>query len=289
MNSNDFKLTEPVILAFEKEKEDSHLLKKYRRTIKFKKKYFILMIRLILIIALLYSSIYLYTWYKNTQDNNKMIETVNSYITIKNNIIDEHDAEEIDSQTQSEEFKVDFDGLNQINSSCFGWIKVNNTNISFPITKYTNNEYYLSHSFDYSKNSAGWIFADYRNACDGYDKNLIIYGHNMRNGTMFSELNNCLDKNWYTNDDNKVITIYTPCETLNYEIFSIYSIKAESYYTITSFLSDSVYESFLNKLKSRSIYNFNVDLTSEDRILTLSTCSNTNSDRTVIHAKKVSN
>ncbi|MBQ3415789.1 MAG: class B sortase [Clostridia bacterium] len=75
--------------------------------------------------------------------------------------------------------------------------------------------------------------------------------------------------------------------TIDYQIISIYTVTPESYYTTTSFLSNSVYEDFINKIKSRSIYDFGVETSSSDHILTLSTCSNNSSHRTVIHAKKI--
>lgn len=74
---------------------------------------------------------------------------------------------------------------------------------------------------------------------------------------------------------------------LNYQIISIYTVKPEKFYTTTTFLSDSVYEDFINKIKARSIYNFGVETSSTDHLLTLSTCANDNSLRTVIHAKKI--
>lgn len=192
-----------------------------------------------------------------------------------------------DNSEISDNNKVDFDELKAINPSCFAWIIVNGTNISYPIVQYTNNEYYLSHSFDNSYNSSGWIYADYRNTCDGYDKNLILYGHNRADKSMFSSLKNILDNSWYNNSENLTIDFYTPSGLEQYSVFSVYSIKVETYYLTTSFLSDKVYGSFLNELKNRSIHNFNVNLTSSDKILTLSTCSNNSAYRIVLHAKKV--
>ena len=183
--------------------------------------------------------------------------------------------------------KIDFDELKSINPSCFAWIIVNGTDISYPIVQYTNNEYYLSHSFDNSSNRCGWIYADYRNTCDGYDKNLIIYGHNRVDNSMFSSLKNILNDSWYNNSENLTINFYTPSGLEQYSVFSVYTTKAETYYLTTSFLSDTVYGSFLNELKNRSIHDFNVNLTNTDKILTLSTCANNNAYRIVLHAKKV--
>ena len=278
-NSN-FKLTEPIILTFEKEKEDSHLLKKYRRNKNFTIVYKKYILFIFFSIALFISLFYLINWHVENQKNSKLIQTVEQYINTN--------SSSVEPDTYNGFLSIDFDGLKSINNSCFGWIVINNTDISYPIVKYTNNEYYLNHSFDQSRNSAGWIYADYRNFCDGFDKNLIIYGHNRRDGTMFSPINEiCLNEEWYKNEENQIIKLYTETETFFYQIISIYTIKPENYYTTTSFLSDSVYEDFINKIKSRSLYNFRIETSSSDHILTLSTCSNNNSKRTVIHAKKI--
>lgn len=197
-----------------------------------------------------------------------------------------NNSENTDS-TSNNNNKINFDELKKINSSCFAWIIVNGTNISYPIVQYTNNEYYLSHLFDNSSNSSGWIYADYRNTCDGYDKNLIIYGHNRVDKSMFGTLKSTLNDSWYNNSENLTINLYTPYGLEQYRVFSVYTIKAETYYLTTSFLSDTVYETFLNELKNRSIHNFNVDITSKDKILTLSTCSSNDAYRVVLHAKKV--
>ena len=237
-----------------------------------KTNFIIVLLRLFFLILFVYSSIQIAIWYFNNNNNQKVINKVSNFVS----------SDDETTQINS----IDFNSLRNINSSCFGWIIVNNTNISYPVIQYSNNEYYLTHSFDNSINSAGWVFADYRNKCDGNDKNLIIYGHNRRNGTMFNELNKCLNNSWYTDPNNHTITFYTPSEAVEYEIFSIYSIAAEDYYTTTSFASDQDFVEFINTLKNRSIYNFNIDLSSSDKILTLSTCSNNNANRTVIHAKK---
>lgn len=199
---NDFKLTEPVILTFEKEKEDSHLLKRYRRNKKFRivyKKYILI---IFFSITFFISLFYLIHWNIENQKNSEMLKTVGDYISTKPSSDETNITKSV--------FSVNFDGLKSINNSCFGWISVNNTNISYPVVKYTNNEYYLNHSFDHSTNSAGWIYSDYRNSCDGFDKNLIIYGHNRKDGTMFNPINEiCLDENWYKNKENQIIKLYT--------------------------------------------------------------------------------
>jgi sortase B len=159
--------------------------------------------------------------------------------------------------------------------------------VEYPVVKSTNNSFYLNHSFDKSKNSAGWIFADYKNKFDNTDKNIVIYGHNMRDGSMFGSLKNILSSDWYDNEENTNITLYTENGERIYKVFSIYKIESEDYYIKTEFSNENEFEKFIEKLKKRSIKNFNIDISKEDSILTLSTCANNNKYRVVLHAKKM--
>ncbi len=157
----------------------------------------------------------------------------------------------------------------------------------YPVVKGTNNSFYLNHCFDKSNNSAGWIFADYRNKFDNTDKNIVIYGHNIRDGSMFGSMLNILNAKWYENEENTNITLYTENEKCMYKVFSIYKIENEDYYIKTEFKNDNEFEEFVKNLKKRSIKDFNVDISKDDNILTLSTCANNNKYRIVLHAKKV--
>lgn len=155
------------------------------------------------------------------------------------------------------------------------------------VVKGTNNSFYLNHCFDKSNNSAGWIFADYRNKFGNTDKNIVIYGHNMRDGSMFGSMLNILNAKWYENEENTNITLYTENEKCMYKVFSVYKIENEDYYIKTEFKNDNKFEDFIKTLKKRSIKDFNVDVSKDDNILTLSTCAKNNKYRVVLHAKKV--
>lgn len=192
-----------------------------------------------------------------------------------------------DENEDKEEYIIDFSKLKEQNNETVAWIKVNNTNIDYPIVKADNNDFYLNHSFDKNKNSAGWIFADYRNKFDNTDKNLVIYGHNMRDDSMFGSLKWVINEDWYNNEDNKYITLITENETQVYEVFSVYQIEKEDYYIQTEFSDDNNFEQFVNTIKKRSIKEFNTDVSKDDNILTLSTCANNNKYRVVLHAKKI--
>jgi len=188
-------------------------------------------------------------------------------------------------ENSNTKYKVDFTKLKEINKETVAWIKVEGTKIEYPVVKSNDNSYYLNHNFEKKYNNAGWIFMDYRNKLDGTDKNIIIYGHNMKDLSMFGTLKDALSEEWYNNKENKFITFITETETFTYEVFSIYQIKNEEYYITTQF-KEGEYEKFLQTLKERSAKDFNVELTKDDTILTLSTCANNNKYRVVLHAKK---
>lgn len=240
---------------------------------KYKKAILNLIIYIILLSILIYSGIKIFKWYKDKTNNNKIAEQIKSTVIVE--------------EENGDEYTVDFNKLKEQNNETIAWLKVNNTNVEYPVVKGTNNSFYLNHSFDKSNNSAGWIFADYRNKFDNTDKNIVIYGHNMRDGSIFGSMLNILNAKWYENEENTNITLYTENEKCMYKVFSIYKIENEDYYIKTEFKNDNKFEEFIKTLKKRSIKAFNVDVSKDDNILTLSTCAKNNKYRVVLHAKKV--
>lgn len=247
------------------------------------KKYIVILIQLIFWLILIYSLTQIVKWYIHNKHNEEIMEEISSAITV----VDAEQKIEDDTQIEENNYKIDFESLKNTNKDTVGFLKVNGTQIEYPIVKTTNNDFYLKHSFDKSYNAAGWIFADYRNKLDGTDKNIVIYGHNRKNGTMFSSLKNILKKEWYNNPENLKIQFITENEEASYEVFSVYQIEKEDYYIQTNFNSDEEYSTFIKTLINRSIKDFNIDVSSEDSILTLSTCANDNNYRVVLHAKKI--
>lgn len=219
---------------------------------------------------------YIFDEIKNKQIESEISEAI---ITINDEDKNEN-PEERDNL-----YEIDFENLKQKNPDTVGFIKVNGTNVEHIIVQTDDNDYYLRHNFNKEYNSAGWIFADYRNKLDETDKNIIIYGHNMRNDTMFGTLKNILTDEWYNNEENKYITFITENESSIYEVFSVYQIESEDKYLTTSFKKGE-FEKFANTLKKRSKYEFNVNLNDDDQILTLSTCANNSKYRIVLHARK---
>lgn len=181
---------------------------------------------------------------------------------------------------------VNIEKLIEQNDDTVGWINVNNTNINYPFMQTNDNKYYLTHAFDKSWNDAGWLFLDYRNSKDFSGRNNIIYGHSRLDKTMFGSLHNVLSNDWYTDKSNHVIRLSTQIENTMWQVFSVYKIPEETYYITTDFSNDTDYSRFLKKIKSRSVHNFGVNVSSSDKILTLSTCSS-NNKRLVVHAKLI--
>ena len=108
----------------------------------------------------------------------------------------------------------------------------------------------------------------------------------MNNNTMFGTIPQMLNNNYLNNSSNYYIRISTPSCNTTWKLFSIYMTDPEVYYLKTNFKTYS-FEEFISTLKSRSIYNFGIDVTPDDKILTLSTCNNTATKRIAVHAKMI--
>ncbi len=182
---------------------------------------------------------------------------------------------------------VNFNELKKKNSDTVAWIKVEGTNINYPVVQTKDNDYYLTHAFDKSTNSAGWVFSDYRNRWPYKNENTIIYGHGRLNGTVFGSLKNVLNSKWQKNKDNYIVKLSTPNENSLWQVFSVYTIDPENYYLKTNFTNKEQYQEFLNVLKDRSVFSFNTTVDSLDKMLTLSTCTPDNQGRIVLHAKLI--
>ena len=197
------------------------------------------------------------------------------------------DAEE--SETPIEDLKLitntSLASLLTVNEDVVGELIVNNTNINYPVVQASDNDYYLDHNINKQNSANGWIFLDYRNNSMNLDKNNIIYGHNMYySGVMFGTLYKTANSSWYTNPDNQIITYNTLYENMSFKIFSIYRVPKTNDYLKVFFENDNDFLSFIDMITARSIYNFNVPVNADDKIITLSTCSNNGTKRLVIHA-----
>ena len=248
-------------------------IKKKRRLKRNVKYYFVEIIFIILMLISLYKIV---CWINdNNKNNDALNKSYNYFKVIK--------------KSDKEEYKIDFEGLKKQNSDVVAWIKMDDTKVNYPVLKTTNNDYYISYNLNKEYSEAGWIFADYKNNVDGNDRNLVIYGHGRLDGSMFGSLRDTLSLDWQKKSENHFIKFFTENEELTYQVFSTYKIKVEDYYINTYLDDDNEYLDFLNTIKSRSYYDYGVELNIEDKILTLSTCDIDSNYRIVVHAKKVVN
>ena len=226
-------------------------------------------------VVAIYSTYKIIMWKQNVDRNNKIKEEVNDLIKVD------------EKENLKDKYNVDFKSLKEINSDVVAWIKVNGTNIEYPVVKGKDNNYYLKHNLKKEYNNAGWIFADYKNKFDGTDRNIVIFGHNTKDGSMFGSLKNVLESDWQKEVKNTIIVMVNENEPIIYQVFSTYSIKPEDYYITTEFKDGEDFSKFIDTIKKRSNHDYNVNVDSSDSVLTLSSCIGDGSKRVVLHAKKI--
>lgn len=165
------------------------------------------------------------------------------------------------------------------------WIKVKGTNIDYPVVRGKDNEFYLNHDFYNKKNMSGTIFLDYRNI-DSEDSNLVIYGHNMKNGAMFHDLTKFKDENYIK--ENNIITIEALEGKRTYKIFAMYVESGYNDFIKLKFSFKEEKGKYLEDINKKSIYHSDEIVTVDDDLITLSTCSyEFDEARTVIHGKRI--
>lgn len=272
-------------------------MKKKNKRKRIIKKRLLIVILIISFLMISFSTINVLSWIKDNKNNKIITEQIQNSITIKepsktedNNILvnpPENPEDAYWKYEDAEFLQINFTDLLEQNKETIGWIKVEGTEVNYPIVQADNNEYYLNHSFDNSENEAGWIFSDFRNNFQRLNTNTIIYGHARKDNTMFGSLKQTLENEWYQNEMNHIIKISTPKENTIWQIFSIYTIPNETYYLTSNFKTQSSYELFIETLIKRSIYKFETTVNINDKILTLSTCKDTYGNRLVIHAKLI--
>lgn len=183
--------------------------------------------------------------------------------------------------------KVYLESLRTQNSDLIGYITIKGTVISYPVVQTNDNDYYLDHGFNHQVLNAGTIFAD----CTNHPKvtenrNLVLYGHNFKNGAMFHQLDKFLKEDFFMNTTVELATldgIYT------FEVFAVYKSHVKIRYYATSFASDEAFVDFCYNAAEKSLYKKEgIEFNADDTILTLSTCVNGEKNyRYAIQAKLV--
>ena len=181
-----------------------------------------------------------------------------------------------------------FASVLEVNDEVVGRISIDSADISYLVTQGTDNDYYLHHDYDKKESSSGAVFLDYRcnidlNPLKGH---YILYGHNMKNGSMFHNLMKFKDESFFYN--NRKFRFDTLYEDHEWEIFSAYVTDTKFYFIDTTFKDDTDWLSFLHTIQDKSIYPTNTKLSADDVILTLCTCTYEFDDaRFVIHARLI--
>ena len=180
---------------------------------------------------------------------------------------------------------VNFEALNEMNANVVGWLYCEGTPINYPVVQSSDNSYYLNRLYDDQKNSSGAIFMDAMNAPDLSDANTIIYGHNMKNGTMFASLQNYYSQKYY--EAHPVTYYLTRDNDYRIDIFASYETPGDSDAFTIFFDSEKTYSDYLQKRWNMSqIDTSSLPMSTDDNIITLTTCSyDYNNARYVVQGK----
>lgn len=182
---------------------------------------------------------------------------------------------------------IDFKELESINSDVVGWIYMEALpDISYPIVQGADNEYYLHHTYKKESVFAGSIFVDCKNSKDFSDQNTIVYGHNMKNGSMFGSLKNY--KKQETVDVSPYFWVITPDDAYKYKIFAIYTASVDGdTYTLIKGPGKETIEYGKSMLKKSELEMGEFNFKETDKIVTLSTCTGDSATRFVVQGVRV--
>ena len=186
--------------------------------------------------------------------------------------------------TKEETFSVDFEKLLEMNSDVVGWIRFDEpSEINYPVVQGRDNEEYLKRTFEANTNKLGTLFVDVNNPGDFSGRNTFIYGHNMKNGSMFAQLLKYKDDSFYK--EHPYFYIYTPDgKVRTYEIFSAGVVKDTSDSYIMDYADDAAFQTYIDYIKQQSAYPTSGEVTTASKIVSLSTCTNVRDDeRFLVH------
>ena len=241
----------------------------------------------------IYSLINIFNYYYEGYKNKKTYQELGNLFHTQENTQEpqkmksaESKDEDTTSNNDSLTLRERFEPLLKINPEVVGWITLPGTVIDYPVVRTDDNEYYLSHDIYGNESKRGAIFMDCGNSPNADNRNTILYGHNMRDGSMFKDLTRYKNEDFF--EENTTLWFYTLKEITQWEIFSAYVTKSEFNYIKKDFISDEDYLSFITALKDKSMHQTEIELNAEDRIITLSTCSYEVDDaRFVVHARRI--
>lgn len=192
------------------------------------------------------------------------------------------DAAALAAMPQGEEYL----SLHESNPEVLGWITVPNTKIDYAAALASDNEKYLHTTLLGEESKSGAIFFDYRTDSALSGRHLILYGHNMKAGTMFHDLNSYKHKSFFEN--NRTITLWAGSEKREYEVYAAYIATEDTYFIRMYFKDDAHFLDYMTGLQALSKFSTDVELTAADEILTLVTCTyEEDNARFVVQARRV--
>ncbi len=203
-------------------------------------------------------------------------ESRTAYDKLSGDIV-EMDLPEEDTEGLADwaKIRIDFDALWEINPDVIGWIRFDDTNaidVDYPILHSDDNDTYLRHDLYGTYHTAGSIFLEAANTGDFSDIYNILYGHNMRNGTMFGTLKKYRDEEGFY-EANKYFTVYTPERTYRYEIFGYADIPDDDEIYQVGYSPDGYYQKLIDRMLSKSLRDTGIVPTIDDKTILLSTCT----------------
>ena len=233
--------------------------------------------------AVTYGGLYLYTQNERGKVYQEMKEEKKSSETEKQTLVDE--AEKTPQKESKPEIPVDFDELQKENPDIYAWITIPDTGIDYPVLqKEDDDTYYLTHTAAKKQGLPGSIYSECQNQKDFSDPNTVLYGHNMKNGSMFGTLDKYQDKELF--EQHPEFYLYLPDKILKYRIFSCYAGRTGSEGYRYHFPEAEDFQTFLDTVSSYRDYDTGTELSATDRIVTLSTCVNSRRNyRYLVHGK----
>ncbi|MBS6180959.1 MAG: class B sortase [Erysipelotrichaceae bacterium] len=196
-------------------------------------------------------------------------------------------TEEVTPEAELVEIPIDFAKLQEKYPDIYAWIQIPGTNIDYPIVQREgDNGYYLNHTIAGKEKPEGAIFTEDYNQKDFTDPNTVIYGHNMKNGSMFRDLHEYRDRKFFK--DHQELVVYLPDQVLHYQIFAAYVYDNRHLLQSFSFDNEEIFESYLRSVFGKkdmdSMIDDSVAVTGEDKIITLSTCNGNSDQRYLVQA-----
>lgn len=245
------------------------------------------LIRTVILIAALavfcysgYQLFHIYMVYKEGKDEYASLEK--QYVDI-----DIRETPAVPQEMEGElvmQSPVDFDSLKEVNPEIIGWLYVEALDISYPIAQGEDNDYYLHNTFERTPNIAGCIFLDCENKKKFTDRNSVIYGHNMKNQSMFGKLKQFKEGAF---DESPYFWVYTPDQIYKYEIFACHDVGYTSKTYQLTFEDDQDFMDYIKEAFDNSVVSSDASVSEEDTVVTLSTCTGVETTRFIVQGKRI--